>query len=218
MKPVIVFGTGDFADIVSFVLEHKMGRSISAYAVHERFRKEDAWRDRPLVSLEESGHLYPPSGFDAVLAMIGKKMFRQREDVYKEIREKGYRLLNVIDPSANIDTKEIGSGNIILAGCSIEAHCSIGNGNIIWQNAVLPHHNRIGNFNNLAPSVSLSGYSTIGDHCFIGNNVCIKNRIHIPDYCFIGAGTYVSRQPSENTVMVPNRSIVLEGKTGFDFL
>ena len=73
MKPVIVFGTGDFADIVSYVLEHKMGRSIAAYAVHERFRRADAWRDRPLINAEESGVLYPPSGYDAVLAVIGKK-------------------------------------------------------------------------------------------------------------------------------------------------
>ena len=218
MKPVIVFGTGDFADIVSYVLEHKMGRSISAYAVHERFRRADAWRDRPLINAEESGALYPPSGYDAVLAVIGKKMFRQREALFQEIREKGYALLNVIDPSASVDTGEIGSGNIILAGSRLEAHCSLGDGNILWQNVVLPHHNRIGSFNNLAPSVSLSGYSSVGDHCFIGNNACIKNRIHIPDWCFIGAGAYVSGRITENTVLVPPRSIALEGKTGFDFL
>lgn len=218
MKPVIVFGTGDFADIVSFVLEKKTGRSIAAYAIHERYRREETWRGRPLISLEESEHLYPPSEFDAVLAIIGKKMFCQREDVFKEIAVKGYSLINVIDPSASVDTKAIGSGNIILANCSLEAHCCIGNGNIIWQNTVLPHHNRVGDFNNLAPSVSLSGYSSVGNHCFIGNNVCIKNRIHVPDYCFIGAGAYVYGPLKENTVLVPERSRILETKTGFDFL
>ena len=218
MKPVLVFGTGDFADIVSFVLEKKMGRSIAAYAVHARFKREDFWRERPLVSLEESALLYPPGEYDAALAVIGKKMFRQREALFVEIRGMGYRLINVIHPRACVDTGEIGSGNVILANVSIEAHCSIGDGNIIWQNTVLPHHNKIGSFCNLAPSVSLSGYSSVGTHCFVGNNVCVKNRIHIPDDCFIGAGAYVSGPLREGTVLVPERSIVLAGKTGFDFL
>lgn len=218
MKPVIVFGTGDFADIVSFLLENKMQRTIAAYAVHERYRSGDLWRNRPLVSLEESAALYPPTDFDAVLAVIGRKMFRQREELFMEIGDKGYSLINVVDPSAAVDTEAVGRSNIIFSNVSVEAHCRIGDGNIIWHNTVLPHHNRVGNFNNLAPSVSLSGYSTVGNHCFIGNNVCIKNRIHVPDYCFIGAGAYVSGQLKENTVMVPPRSLVLEEKSGFDFL
>ena len=218
MKPVIVFGTGDFADIVSFILEEKLGLSIAAYAVHERFRQEDSYRGRPLVALEECQRRFPPASVDAVLAIIGKKMFTQREAVFSDFVKMGYRIRNVIDPRASLDTDRIGQGNIILAGASIEAHCSIGDGNILWQNVVLPHHNQIGNFNNLAPSVSFSGYSCAGDHCFIGNNVCVKNKVRIPDWCFIGAGAYVSMQLQEGDMVVPEKSKLLAGKSGFDFL
>lgn len=128
MKPVIVFGTGDFADIVSFILEEKLGLSIAAYAVHERFRQEDSYRGRPLVALEECQCRFSPASFDAALAIIGKKMFTQREAVFSDLVKMGYRIRNVIDPRASLDTDRIGQGNIILAGASIEAHCSIGTG------------------------------------------------------------------------------------------
>lgn len=218
MKKLLVFGTGDFADVVSFVLEAKLKRRIDAYAVHGRYRGGDTYRGRRLAALENMTEEFPPCEYEVALAVIGKRMFDQREAAFTQLRELGYELVSVIDPSAQVDTKDIGAGNIILANAAIEAHCRVGEGNIIWQNVVLPHHNEIGSFNNLAPSVSLSGYSKVGNHCFLGNNVCVKNRLEIADYAYIGAGSYVSRPVEAGTVLVPHRSYVLEGKSGFDFL
>lgn len=218
MRKLLVFGTGDFADVVSYVLETKLGRPIAAYTVHEKYLPASTYREKPLVAFERIREMYPPREYDAVVGMIGKHMFDQREQIFVQLRQMGYRIPNVIDPSACVDTRRMGEGNIILANASIEAHCQIGKGNIIWQNVVMPHHNRLGSFNNLAPSVSLSGYSKVGNHCFVGNNVCLKNRVELSDYVFVGAGTYVAQSIASKKVMVPYRSYELTGKTGFDFL
>ncbi len=218
MKKLLVFGTGDFADVVSYVLEAKLGRPVEAYVVHGQYRSADRYAGRPLGALEDMCREYPPQEYAVVPGMIGKKMFDQRAAVFAQLFDWGYELENVIDPSAQVDTEEIGRGNIILANVCVEAHCRIGDGNILWQNAVLPHHNVIGSFNNLAPSVSLSGYSRVGNHCFLGNHVCVKNRVEIADYAYIGAGAYISRNVEKGAVMVPPRSYKLEGKTGYDFL
>lgn len=218
MKKLIMFGTGDFSDVVSYVLEKKLGREIAAYTVYREYVNGSSYRGRPLEAFENIGESCPPREYEMALGMIGKQMFRQRERIFHEIREKGYRIINVIDPSASVDTAELGEGNIILANASIETHCRVGDGNIIWQNVVMPHHNQVGSFNNLAPSVSLSGYSAVGSHCFIGNNVCVKNRVEISDYAYVGAGAYVSKSLASGKVLVPGRSYELEGKTGFDFL
>lgn len=218
MKEIVMFGTGDFAGCVAYILEKKLGRSIAAYAVDAAYKKADIYEGKPLAAREELARLFPPERYDAVLGVIGKKMFHQREDAYLRLKEDGYNVLNVIDPSAHVDTQEIGEANIIFANACIEAHCRVGTGNILWQNVVCPHHNVIGDFNNLAPSVSLSGYSFVGNHCFVGNNVCINNRQGVGDHGYVGAGTYVSRTVPENAVMVPARGCLLPGKTGFDFL
>ncbi|MCD8155617.1 MAG: hypothetical protein LUF78_13215 [Clostridiales bacterium] len=218
MKEIVVFGTGDFSDVVSHVLKNKLGRMPAAYTVHRKYLSGTSCHSVPLVALEELAEKYPPGEYEVVLALIGRRMFDQRAAAAQILWEMGYHLANVVDPSAEVDSEELGEGNIILAHTSIEAHCRIGNGNIIWQNVVMPHHNQVGNFNNLAPSVSLSGYSAVGSHCFVGNNVCIKNRVRVEDYTYIGAGAYVQRAPVSGSVLVPGRSYVLDGKTGFDFL
>lgn len=218
LKRVVVFGIGDFSDIVTYIIEEKLGGEIAAYTVNRCYIKGNEYHDKPLVPFEHIQEMYPPQEFDMVLGFIGKKMFQERQEIIQQIKEKEYELPNIIHPSASIDSKIIGEGNIILQHTSVEHHCKIGSGNIIWQNVVLPHHNEIGNFNNLAPSVSLSGYSKIRNHCFVGNNVCVKNKVVIGSFAYIGAGAYVSKNVCEKQVLVPNRSYILENKTGFDFL
>lgn len=218
MRKLVVFGTGDFADVVSYVLEEKLGYRILAYTVNKEYISGSSYREKPLVPFERILEMYPPKECGMVLGMIGKHMFDQRSKIFEQLVEMGYWLPNIIDPSARVDTKRMGFGNIILAHASIEAHCLIGRGNIIWQNVVLPHHNRIGDFNNLAPSVSLSGYSRVGNHCFVGNNACLKNRVELADYVFVGAGTYIAQSIKSKRVIVPSRSYELTGKTGYDFL
>ncbi|MCD7841378.1 MAG: hypothetical protein LUG56_02800 [Lachnospiraceae bacterium] len=218
MKELVIFGTGDFSDVVSYVLWDKLGRVPAAYTVNRRFLTEPSRRGVPVAALEDLAESYPPENYEIVLGLIGRQMFDQRSEAAELLWKMGYHLANVVDPSAQVDTDALGEGNIILANVSVEHHCQIGSGNIIWQNVVLPHHNRVGDFNNLAPSVSLSGYSGIGSHCFIGNNACIKNRVQIGDYTYIGAGAYVASAPEPGSVLVPHRSYVLEGKSGRDFL
>lgn len=217
-KGIIMFGLGDFADVVSYVIENKMGEHIQAYTLNECYVSQREVKGKEVVPFEHLQEIYSPEDYCIVLGFIGKKMFDQRSAVFSQIKEKGYELPNIIHTKAAIDSENIGEGNIILQNVSIEHHCKIGSGNIIWPNVVMPHHNIVGDFNNLAPSVSFSGYSSVGDHCFIGNNTCINNHVHIHSYAYIGAGAYVAKNVEKNRVLVPNRSYYLENKTGFDFL
>lgn len=215
---LIMFGLGDFSDVLAFIAQDILDAKIDAYCVHREYMTNDVYRDKPVVPFEILSEVYSPNEHALLIGFIGKKMFQQREAIYREAKRMGYVLPNLIHPSSVCETDDLGDSNIILQNTSIESHCSIGCGNIIWQNVVLPHHNRIGSFNNLAPSVSFSGYASAGDHCFIGNNVAIKNRVRICDYAFIGAGSYISSDVPSQLVMVPSRSYSLPDKSPFDFL
>ena len=220
MKKIIMFGIGDFSDILYHIITEKLRRRVVAYTVESDYLKKGCmtYNGHVLVPFDTLEKMYSPEDHAVVIGMIGKRMFRQRENIRNHILAKGYSLPNIIDPSAQVDTRDMKEGNIILANSSIEAHCRIGSCNIIWQNVVLPHHNVVGSFNNLAPSVSLSGYSRIGSHCFVGNNVSVKNKTEIEDYSYIGAGAYISSPVKSYTVMVPPRSYELKENSVFDFL
>ena len=217
-KKVIVFGTGDFSDIVSYVLDKVNHCEICGYTINENYISENKYQNKPLMPFEKIEKICPPEDYDIVLGFIGKKMFGQRMEIFFQIKEKGYKIPNVIHKSACVDTEKIGEGNIIMQNVSIEHHSIVGSGNIIWPNVVLPHHNVLGDFNNLAPSVSLSGYSKIQDHCFLGNNSCVNNHVCVQSYAYVGAGAYAAKDVPEQHVLVPNRSYYLKDKTGFDFL
>ena len=42
-KGIVVFGTGDFSDIVSFILEKKQNRTIAAYTVDAKYKTQDQY-------------------------------------------------------------------------------------------------------------------------------------------------------------------------------
>lgn len=218
MRSLLVFGTGDFSDVISYILEEKLNLKIQAYVLNASYCTEDEYRGKPLLPLETIEDHVNPAECDMVMGFIGKQMMQQKALQFETVRSMGFGMPNIIDPSSSVDTQQLGEGNIILANVAIEAHCVVGSGNLIWQNVVLPHHNQVGSFNNLAPSVSFSGYSKVGNHCFIGNNVALNNRIEVGDYSYIGAGSYVNRSLPEGTVYVPSRGQVLADKSGFDFL
>ncbi|MCM1054517.1 MAG: hypothetical protein NC394_03245 [Bacteroides sp.] len=212
----IIFGNGDFADILSEKLESQ-GINIYGYTVNQKWLESESYHEKTVIAFEELDNEIDPAECNIYIGVIGKHMFQLREQICQLIIDKGYKLPNFISKSAQVLTKHIGYGNIIMENAVIEAHCKIGNGNIIWPNVVLPHHNEIGDFNNLSPSVSFSGYAKIGNRCFIGNNACLNNRVMIKDRALVGAGVFVQHDLGNEEVLVSAKSYVLPNKKSYDF-
>lgn len=217
MKKIIIFGTGDFADILAAKLEENSDNIIVGYTLNKKYIVSAYYKDRKLLPFEELNEIIKPNECSLYLGVIGKGMFEERERLFYEIVQKGYNIANYISPCAHVKTPNIGTGNIIMENVVIEKHCQIGNGNIIWPNVVMPHHNQIGNFNNISPSVSFSGFSKIGSRCFIGNNASLNNSVTVNDCALVGGGVFVSENLDKYKVLVSPRSYILEGKTSTDF-
>lgn len=218
MRKFIIFGTGDFADIVYWVITKEMKREVEVFTANKEYIGEErTHRNYPLIAFEDITKICSPDEYSMVIAYEGKEMYQERRRTYEKAENMGYVMENVISDSAIISSEKIGQGNIILEGCIIAPFSEIGNGNILWSGATVQHHNKVGNFNVLAPRVSPSGFVEIGNHCFLGNGAIIKNKIRIADFSFIGAGAYVSKNTKEREVVVPPRSYVLRNKESFDF-
>jgi len=217
MKRIVILGIGEFADILTGKIEANGRDQVWGYAVNKQYITDDSYNQRKLIPFEDIEGYVSGKECQLYLGVIGKGMFKDRERLFCELQQKGYKVENFISPTAVVQTEDIGQGNIIMENAVIEKHCKIGNGNIIWPNVVLPHHNVIGDFNNLSPSVSLSGYAKIGNRCFIGNNACLSNHVSIQNCALVGGGVFVSEDLGEYQVLVSSRSYVLEGKISTDF-
>lgn len=214
---VLIFGTGDFADVLYQKLLAQQ-EQVDGFVVNEKYITEKNFLGLPVLPYEHLEEHFGTEQISLYLAVIGKKcMFQQREDAYRAIKADGYEVKNFISSHAMVQTKQIGDGNIIMENVVIEQHCVLGSGNIIWPNVVLPHHNRVGSFNNLSPSASFSGYAVVGNHCFIGNNACLNNHVQVHDRALVGAGVFAAHDVPEESVLVSQRAYLMEGRKSWEF-
>lgn len=215
MKDFLVFGTGDFADIVSDLIK-RLGRNTAGYILDDAYVSSDSYNRLPVIPLSRLKE-YSTEKYSVAIGFIGGKMYTQRSEKFELIRSLGYELENLIHPSAVLSTDNIGVGNIILEGCILGFKVKMGDGNIMWPHSVVNHHGVIGSFNNLSPSMSTSGGVTIGSHCFLGNNSTYKNKVVVADYTLVGAGAYIAHNTEEYGVYVPERTVKLN-KNSMDII
>lgn len=213
MKKIVIFGIGDFAKLLSFLIEKQKKYQIIAYTADRKYidSSRNNFCGKTVVPFEEIEEQIDMKNCEILIAVAQKEMNCQREKVFKKCKERGYKIASFFDDNATVDSTDLGEGNIVLFGSYIGPFCSIGDGNILMENVLVPHYNRIGDFNFLT-NCKLSGNTVVGNHCFCGSNSVINNDIIVEDYTLVGAGAYVSKNTRENDVIVPVKSIVLKGK------
>lgn len=217
MEKAIIFGADQFAEILYYFLRQEDKVEVLAFVVDKQYRKSDAYMGLPLVDFETVEQIYSPAEFGVYIALGYTNMNTVRETKYREVREKGYRILSYVHPSSVINAKSVGDGLIAMENVTIGYDCQIGDGNVFWANAHVAHHTKMGDFNFFTISVAVAGNIIIGNNCFFGNNCTIKNGIYIADKTLIGAGCYLDKDTHPYEVHVPYRSICLSGKRSTDF-
>lgn len=104
---------------------------------------------------------------------------------------------------------KIGSNVFFNHNCSVISRgtIEIGDGCLFGENVKIYDHNH--RFNNINASIKSQGYSVgeihIGNHCWIGSNVIILKGANIGENCVIGAGTIISRNIPNNTIVQVNQ-------------
>ena len=161
---------------------------------------------------------YSADVYDVLLAIGAKDMNKLRERLFHFCKEKGYHIASFVHPSCLISPDaQIGEGNIFLENILIQPFVKIGNGNLFWDHVAISHNETIGDFNTMAGGVGLSGFIKIGNNCYIGKYSMVFDNVSIADYTLVGAGAHVKNDTQEYDVIVPARSVLLEGRKSTDF-
>ncbi len=117
---------------------------------------------------------------EGVFVAIGDNM--KRADIYSRLISSNIKLINVIHPSAHVESSvRMETGNLILSGVTIGSNSKIGSGNLIFPGVSITHHNIIGNYNFISPNVSIGGYTELQSNCKIGMNSVVKPYIRVVD-------------------------------------
>lgn len=131
--------------------------------------------------------------------LLGMADVSKRAAILAEYFTRGWPSVNVIHPSATIDSSAvIGIGNVIGPHCHIGANVRMGNHNVLNFGCSVGHDSQVGDNNVLASGVQIGGYVQMNDDNFYGISAAIIPRIRIGSGNKVQAGTTVTANIGEN--------------------
>lgn len=221
MAKVVLWGTGQIADVVYYYLAKDTDHDICAFCVDRAYLNgQTEFHGRPVVAFEDIERLYPPSEYRMAIPIGYKHINKYREEKYRAAKAKGYSFITYISSTSSVDSSFIGENTFIFEHNAIQPFTKIGNNVIIWAMTGIGHHTEVGDHCFLA-SPKISGAAKIGNNTFIGTNASIGDTIEIGHHCLIGAGAVVVKNVPDGAVLaakqtkaMPIKSWDMEGILG----
>lgn len=190
MKRLIIFGTGDLAQIAAEYFPCDYGYEIAAFTVDRDHMDKTELLGIPIVAFDGVSFLYPPSNHDMHIAVVYQDMNRLRAKKCQKAKDMGYTLISYISPHAFVSkSAKIGEHAFIFEGNVIQSFVEIGDNCILWSGNHIGHHSKIGIDNFISSHVVVSGHCEIGSNCFIGVNTALANNTVIGKDSWISHGS-----------------------------
>lgn len=188
-KPLILFGTGQIAELAHYYFSHDSDYNVAAFTVDSDYLCRDVYCGLPLIPFEEIAKQYPPEAYDLFVALSYSNLNTLRKEKFFLAKQKGYILASYISSRATVLTEQsIGENCFILEDNTIQPFTVIGNNVTLWSGNHIGHHSTIHDHTFVASHSVVSGGVDIGEQCFIGVNATLRDHITIGDRCVIGAG------------------------------
>lgn len=201
-KPVVIFGTGSFAEVAAVYLDRDSPRDVVAYTVDGEYLESDLFAGLPLVAFEELAGEYPPDRVDLLVATGYRGVNTLRKEIYERCGSLGYSFVSYVSSKAMVMSDHpVGENTFIFEANVIQPFVEIGDNVVIWSGNHIGHHTRIESHCFIASHAVISGHVTIGESCFVGVNATLRDGIAIAPRCVIGAGAIVLADQDEGTVL-----------------
>ncbi len=213
-EKIIIFGTGDIAQIANYYFETDSNYEVVAFTVDSAYIKQDTYEGKPLVAFEDIATIYPAAGHKMFIALSYAKMNKLREAKYHEAKDKGYSLVSYISSHCTyLSQYPCGDNCFIFEDNTIQPFVRIGNNVTLWSGNHVGHHSEIKDHNFVSSHVVISGHCTIESNCFLGVNSTLAHNVVIARETLLGAGVVISKNTEEKRIYVPPRPVMLEKKS-----
>lgn len=175
MEDIILIGFGGHAKSIADVIEREGKYNIIGYIDDIRKDSKYVYLGTDIVLQE----LFNRGIKNAAICIgyLGKSSIREK--IYYEIKEIGYELPIIVDPSAIISKSAIiNEGTFVSKNVVINAESVIGKMCIINTGAIVEHECIIGNFVHVSVGAILCGQVNVKEAAFVGANATvIQNKV-----------------------------------------
>ncbi|NMN73798.1 acetyltransferase [Rhizobium sp. 57MFTsu3.2] len=188
-KRLVIFGTGDIAQIAHAYFSNDSNFEVVAFTVDGEYLKESEFCGLPTVPFEVVTEAYPPSENAMFVALSYTKLNAVRRQKYEAAKALGYGLASYVSSRASVlNCGRIGENCFIFEDNTIQPFATIGDNVTLWSGNHIGHHSTIGSHTFIASHVVISGGVNIGEQCFIGVNATFRDHITVGNKCIVGAG------------------------------
>lgn len=200
-KQLVIVGTGETAEIAYEYFSNDSDYSVVAFSVEREYLQESRLHGLPVIPFDGLAATFPPSAYQAFVAVSSTKLNRLRTRLFHCLREWGYTCASYISSHAFVwRNVEIGQNCFVFEDNTLQPFVKIGDNVILWSGNHIGHNTVIRDNCFLASHVVVSGYCDIGENCFLGVNSTVINNIKIGRDCFIGAGALIQKDTEEGVV------------------
>lgn len=188
-KTLVIFGTGDIAQLAHYYFSTGSEYEVTAFAVDANYIRDSEFCGLPVVEFEGVANKYSPENYDFFIALSYSKLNAIRKEKFLAAKEKGYKLASFISSRATVlNDGKIGENCFVLEDNTIQPFVRIGNNVTLWSGNHIGHHSIIRDHTFIASHAVISGGVEIGEQCFVGVNATLRDHIKIGDRCVVGAG------------------------------
>ncbi len=206
-KDLVIFGIGKIADVIFYYATEECGFKVAAFVVDEKYKTQEAFHGLPVVSFDHVEREYPSAKYDMFIAVGYHDLSKVRESKCNEAISKGYDLVSVISPKANVPMNVVTGVNcFIMSPAIIHPNVTIGKNVFIWSGAMVGHHSIIKDNCWLTSCCNVSGNVTVGRNSFLAVNATVGHSVTIGEECFLGANTLVTKNLDDKKVVIAESS------------
>lgn len=189
MKPIVIFGAGDIAQLAHFYFSEDSDRAVEAFTVNREYLAKTEFCGLPVVAFEDVAQIYPPDSYEMFIALSYSGLNQLRKSRFLDAQSLGYNLPSYVSSRCTYLAKEPpGQNCFILEDNTIQPFVTIGDNVTLWSGNHIGHHSSINSHCFLASHIVISGGVRIGERCFIGVNATLRDHITIGENCVVGAG------------------------------
>lgn len=202
-KKLVIFGTGETADIAYEYFTHDSDYEVVGFTVEPAYKKEDELYGLPVIGFDEIEKKFGVNDVELFVAISYTKLNRVRAKCYKMVKEKGYKCATYISSKAFVwHNAVIGENCMIFENNVIQHKVRIGNGVILWSGNHIGHQTQIEDFVYISSHVVISGYCVIGSYSFLGVNATFNDNITLGKDNIVGSGALIVKPSDTGKLLV----------------
>jgi sugar O-acyltransferase (sialic acid O-acetyltransferase NeuD family) len=193
-QQVVIFGTGDFAQVAAIYLEADSPYTVAAFTIDDGYVSTPQLLGLPVIPFSQLGHQHPPSHYPMLVAIGFSKVNQARAEIYQRCKALGYQLISYVSSKAvQWGHVSIGDNCFIFEQNVLQPFVQIGNNVVLWSGNHIGHHAHIEDHCFIASHAVISGRVRIGPRCFVGVNATFRDGVTVAADCVIGAGALIVR-------------------------